>query len=398
MAFTPAYHKITCPFCFAHFSLQEAQFRCINPGCPDMGPDNEYALRRGLGRIKMGRVLLPEKRKGVLALKAPDELFCNTCKEYSTTRICPTCHFELPSNIAQTEQKVIAIIGGRATGKSHYIASLIHRLTHSVGQGFDVSVSILGDDSQARWTRDFYTPLFEQRRILNPTLPSALDAQVLAPIIFRLLFGGGNGRQRRALNLSFFDTAGEDMTSHATLSTYSHYICDADGIIFLLDPLQMSGVRQKISNQTLPELDLAAAPDNIVRALRELFERVNNIGATQKIKTPIAFTLSKIDMLAAILDDPGSPLLQSSTHSGNLNLNEIQSLHTDIQHRLYDWLSPNFCKYVHEHFANYQYFGISSLGQPPDTLGHVSSVSPRRVEEPFLWLLYKNNLIKGQKM
>lgn len=321
-------------------------------------------------------------------------LRCSACEVVSNTRICPQCHYKLPPNIEQSEQKVIAIIGGRATGKTHYIVALIHRLTHAVGPNLAITVTPLGDESQERWIEDFYTPLFEQHTVLQPTQPSAIDYRVKVPLIFRLHIG--KGRQSRILNLSFFDTAGEDMTSNATLSTYSNYICGADGIIFLLDPLQMSGIRQKMSSAQLPPTDPSASPENIVRALRELFERVNHISPQQKIKTPMAFTLSKTDAIADILDDPGSPILQSSNHIGSLGLNEIQSLHTDINHRLQDWLSPNFCNYIEENFANYNYFGISSLGKQPNTRGHIDNVSPRRVEEPFLWLLYRNHLIKGQ--
>ncbi|GCF08480.1 hypothetical protein KDI_20440 [Dictyobacter arantiisoli] len=186
------------------------------------------------------------------------------------------------------------------------------------------------------------------------------------------------------------------MTNHATLSSYNRYICGADGIIFLLDPLQMSGIRQRMNTAQLPPLDTAAMPENIVRALRELYESVNHIPPKQKIKTPIAFTLAKTDLLTSLIDDPGSPLLQSSNHLGKLELNELQSLHTDINHRLQEWLTPNFCHTIETNFANYSYFGISSLGKQPDIRGHIDNISPRRVEEPFLWLLYRNNLIKGK--
>jgi hypothetical protein len=70
--------------------------------------------------------------------------------------------------------------------------------------------------------------------------------------------------------------------------------------------------------------------------------------------------------------------------SGHLGLNEIQSLHTDINHRLQDWISSNFCRYIAENFACYNYFGVSSLGNQPDARGYIDNISPRRVEEPFL--------------
>ena len=66
----------------------------------------------------------------------PQQAICDVCKQESTTRLCPNCHFELPYDIGQTDQRIIAIIGGRDTGKTHYIASLIMRLKYEVGEEF----------------------------------------------------------------------------------------------------------------------------------------------------------------------------------------------------------------------------------------------------------------------
>ncbi len=44
------------------------------------------------------------------------------------------------------------------------------------------------------------------------------------------------------------------------------------------------------------------------------------------------------------------------------------------------------------------FFGLSALGCNPDELnGTVPIVAPMRVEDPFLWLLYKNKFIPGTK-
>ncbi|GCF08695.1 hypothetical protein [Dictyobacter arantiisoli] len=157
-----AHQQITCPYCFSHFTLQDVHFRCINPSCTSKGNDNEYARSRGTNRIIMGRVLLPlpKKSKSIFHFTVPYELLCSSCQVVSTTRLCPKCHYALPSNIEQCEQKVIAIIGGRATGKTHYIAALIHRLTHTIDPDFSITVTSAGDETQERWMQDFYTPLF----------------------------------------------------------------------------------------------------------------------------------------------------------------------------------------------------------------------------------------------
>jgi len=388
--------KSICPFCFSKFSLQEIRFRCLKPGCPGRALDPVFAQARGYTVVEMGRVLVPNKR--VLGLGLTTDVECDTCHTISRTRLCPICHFELSHDVGRIDQRIIAIIGGRNTGKTHYIASLITRLKQEVGKNFEITVRMLGDHTQERWDRDFYTPLFVRKTVLQPTRPAEIDSAVKSPLIFRLTFD--NGATTRAINISFFDSAGEDMTSLNTMSIQNRYICFADGIIFLLDPLQIAKIRQRQELHSaavnVPPQDPKASPENIVGRLRDLFEREYNLRAAQKIKVPVAFTLSKIDALKPILE-PGSELLRHSEHFGRLDLDDIQSVSTEIANYLSEWIDPNFLGIVDKGFANYRYFGVSSLGEPPDVSNHLLTISPLRVEDPFLWILYKLGLIRGLK-
>jgi hypothetical protein len=368
------------------------RFRCLNPKCLGRTPDPIYANERGYGVTVMGRVLVPGKR--MLGFGLPQEVQCDVCKIISRTRICPACHFELSYDIGQVDQRIIAIIGGRATGKTHYIASLITRLQHEVGKNFDLTVRMLGDNTQERWERDFYAPLFIRKTVLQPTRPAEIDSQVKAPLIFRLTFKSGG--YQRALNLSFFDSAGEDMTSLTTMSIQNRYICYADAIIFLLDPLQIPSVRHLLPNANVLPSDPKASPENIVGRLRDLFEHEYKLHATQKVKTLIAFTLSKVDTLVPLLE-PGSELQRPSQHFGYLDLDDVQSVSTEIANYLASWINPTFCEIINDNFADYSFFGVSSLGAQPDVNNRLSTISPLRVEDPFLWILHKMDLIKGKK-
>src|SRR5438876_3734561 len=135
--------KITCPFCFASFSAQDIQFRCLTLGCKGRVADTVYADARGYGSSAsvMGRVLLPNKR----TFGVPRTAECDICKRESRTRLCPNCHYELSHDVGQIDERIIAIIGGSNTGKSHYIAALVTRLQHEVGANFNFSVSMVGD-------------------------------------------------------------------------------------------------------------------------------------------------------------------------------------------------------------------------------------------------------------
>lgn len=383
---------IICPFCFEEFSSYELRLRCMKLECKGKAPDTLFAHARSYAPTIMGRVLVPGK--GQFRNGLPYQVRCDYCNTVSHTLLCPTCHFELPYDIGQIEQKIIAIIGARASGKSHYIASLINRLERVVANSFNMSLQKVGNETEERWVRDFYTPLFVRKTVLQPNKPASIDPQVRIPLIFRLIVRR-NG-YTHALNLSFFDTAGEDMTSANIMAVHNRYIFHADGIIFLLDPLQIPQVQQELHLPNMPALNARSSPMSIIGQLRELFEREQRVRASQRVPIPIAFTLSKIDALEPILY-PGSPLKDHSQHQGYLDLREMQSVSTEVSNYLKGWIGPSFGLSIEHYFQCYEFFAMSSLGHQPEQNNKLKSVSPRRVEDPFLWLLYKLGLIRGRR-
>ena len=94
---------------------------------------------------------------------------------------------------------------------------------------------------------------------------------------------------------------------------------------------------------------------------------------------------------------PDSALLRPSEHFGQLDLDDIQSVSTEVGSYLKTWINLNFYEEISLKFAQHRYFGVSSLGGQPDGQNRLSSVNPLRVEDPFLWILYQLGLIKGKK-
>lgn len=390
---TPMIHPIVCPFCFERSAADTVPFRCKRPACPQE-PDLVYARGQGLAQaIPMGHVIQPPKASFFGKLRMQTSVRCDKCNVETRVRICPNCHFELSYDAGLIEQRIIAIIGGRATGKTHYIATLGQQLETVVGQNFHFALMKIGEHTQRRWYQDFYLPLYERGELLGATQSAEVNAAVKAPLIFRLTMDG------RALNLSFFDTAGEDMTTLDRMSVQARYITEADGIIFLLDPLQADDVRRRLPNVNLPTRDPNAAPDNVVTALRQLFEREKGLKPTVKIKTPVAFALSKADTLLTLDEvDSGSKLRTNSTHHGSVNMPDMIAVNTEVENYVQAWLGNNFIEIVRAGFDDYGYFTVSALGAQPTRDGRLShTVDPLRVEDPFLWLLAKLNLVPVTK-
>jgi hypothetical protein len=326
---------ITCPFCFHTFPINQARFRCTNSQC-----------------AASGQVFDLPKPKRRLFSNQPVITFaeCPTCLQESFKRLCPHCHFELTHDAGLTEEFTIAIIGGRGTGKSCYIATLIHRLKNEVGLNFQAGVGALNDYTRRRYRDDFEQPLFRKRQLLPPTRTASQETSTKTPMVFRITF------HNKAANLSLFDSAGEDMQSLDTMSVEARYICHADGLIFLLDPLQIDTVRQLLagSDLPLPAPDPGAEPKLIVERLRQLYERQMGLRSTSKIDKPIAFTLAKIDALYSILE-PGSGLHSNGRHFGFFNVADAQSIHTEITNILMTWMGSEFDNFLRVNFSPYHY-------------------------------------------
>jgi hypothetical protein len=60
-------------------------------------------------------------------------------------------------------------------------------------------------------------------------------------------------------------------------------------------------------------------------------------------------------------------------------------------------MGGGFSNRVRSGFSQYKFFGVSSLGRQPDGRGQLESVSPIRVEDPFLWLMHLLGQVKASK-
>ncbi len=100
-------------------------------------------------------------------------------------------------------------------------------------------------------------------------------------------------------------------------------------------------------------------------------------------------------MLEPIVD-AGSALLRPGAHQGALNLAEVQAVVAEVASYLRSWLTHSFCDTIESRFPNNMYFGVSSLGKQRNVRKQLEVVEPLRVEEPFLWLLYKLGFMRGR--
>jgi hypothetical protein len=139
---------------------------------------------------------------------------------------------------------MIALVGSKLVGKSSYIAVLINELLTSVGKEFDAALNALDEQTRRRYDLDFRRPLYQTKAEIGVT-KSVLETRY--PLVYRWTRKTRRRLWRTSSDtccLAFFDHAGEDLPDFKRISTVAKYIAHADGLIFLLDPLQVPRIRE----------------------------------------------------------------------------------------------------------------------------------------------------------
>lgn len=396
--------KLTCPYCFEKFSFSQIAFRCLNPNPTLCAPEDDYDLAKyqrlttapKLNRVfTSGSMMWNRVRLGLTGSFGKMPL-CQ-CGE-RTKKVCPSCHNDLPHGFGEIKMKTIALIGAKDAGKSHYIAVLIHELaSDNVGGKFNAAIQALDDRTTERYRNVFETPVYRKKEVIFGTVSARVQTNY--PLIYKFSLENANGlpfKRHFASSMVFFDTAGEDLNNIDVMSTDVKYLSNSDGIIFLLDPLQMSAVRNLLSGSVnLPQEN--TEPEQIIGRAIQLIRQTNGIGQTTKIKTPVAVAFSKIDEVRRLFD-PGSPLHQASNHDGYFDITDAEMVSESIKAHLAKWEGGKLDRLLNHNFQTYSYFGLSALGTSPQSNGSLAlGVAPFRVEDPFLWILHQQGIISGKR-
>lgn len=390
-----------CPFCFTKNDLYQVEFRCSNDPrrCPPE-PDSIYTDFRGLNTPKaLPKVIkIPRptnNREKLRALKMPREVVCPHCKEKTSLRICPDCHSELPYTIGDYKDLIFAVIGGKETGKSHYISVLINKIMNEIGEGFDSNLQPLNDETIRRYREDFYNPIFRNRETIMATHSGRADISVKVPLVYTLSFMGknifGKKKIRDVATIVFFDTAGEDLNSDDTMRTENKYIYNSSGIILLLDPLQVPEVRHQLAKDT-PMPEVTSEIEEILPRTAKLIRNAKKMKSDQLIDIPVALTFSKIDAIEPLFD-PSCSLHYPSKHTNCFDIGDFETVNSEIEALTREWKGSNILRQLSHTFKNYAFFGMTALGCNPHGTQKIRKLRPHRVEDPFLWLLWQHKLI-----
>lgn len=388
--------QVTCPYCFATVARRAILFRCL-------------AAVRGTTSGVMCTAVLDERLASYIGAPGPATLGpvfvadgsaptaeCPTCKVRTFTRLCPECHNDLPADFADIGTNITAMIGPKTSGKSTYITVLIRELQHRVGAAFGATTEPMDDRTVRIYKERFEDVLYRQRVMLLGTQPSALDRNY--PLLYRFTTSapGRIGGRTRSNALVFFDTAGEDLRDRTQIETYVRYLEKSNGILLLVDPLQIQAVRDLVEGVVeLPKQE--TPPEQILDNVTRMIRSAKHIRTGKKIRTPVAIAFSKIDALWRYLPS-GSRLHQPSNHAGALDERDVNDVSEEIRAVLTRWTGGSITQHVALNYEHQCYFGVSALGAAPaQSKVPAHGIAPFRVEDPVLWLLAHAGILPIRK-
>ncbi len=380
--------KCVCPYCYESFAAREIGFRCNS-----RPSRSQQRCERARDEVLVGR--MGERGEVGPAFFAADgrrpKAVCPACESETTYRICPVCHMTLPPQFGMVENRLIAMVGAKASGKTVYMTVLLHEVMNQVGAAFGTSLMGSDDNTMRRYQADYQDHLYRDGQLFAGTRPAGANDNRVAPLVFRF------GRSRRGAFrerpqhtvLSFFDTAGEDFNSRDSVEVNTRYLANADGIILVLDPLQMPGARQLARPGTaLPGFEGVDTPVNVLSRVTNMLLDHEKAGSLGRIRTPIAVVFSKLDAYWHLLDK-GSPLRAHPPRHDRFDVEDSRNVHEEVRQLLREWEGVPIDQLLETNYARHRYFGVSSLGHSPTTDARVGAtgIQPYRVADPLLWLL-----------
>lgn len=318
------------------------------------------------------------------SLSHPNYLRKSACRE------CPNCGYLFPSNFDESENLSIAILGDVASGKTHYIASVIACLRGLHLKENPISFISADEKTGERYFRDYYTPIFRQREVLSPTLPATSFNPYYYPLVYEMIPSKWHGTGLKRKNLMLYDGAGEDYIQSERMMEYARYVLYASGIILLLDPLALSDVAEHVPPRLRKPSFQEYRPYDVLQSIIQIFDVYYGSEARNRLKLmPLAITVSKSDLLqySPLIKSQSYSFLNSSTDKNIFNLREMETIRREVRDFLSLYGDNRRLIEITRFFPQVGFFAVSSTGCSPDEHGQYPFIEPIRCTDPVLWIL-----------
>lgn len=331
----------------------------------------------------------------------------------SDHRQCPICNYLLPYNAGFVPDITLAVIGDVYTGKSHYIASLLHQIENEWMSHAEkyATLTCLTPEVKQIYQKEYLDRLYKDKKMLPPNTPSSQTTS--NPLIYELVMhhqlsdtqpsGIPPDIRSSAVNLLIYDASGEDFGNEEKLVSFSRFVFNQGGFIFAVDPVRIPPIFESLPlelQRSVEEMRIFAVGQKAAELLDtiiSLYERYYGYkeGSSLPI-TPVAVMISKSDLLT-YLDLPDSyTFMKNPQYRGSLDAGDINKVDEDVRELLLRY-EQNGLLAATRRFKRKKFFATSATGEPPDENGKFKHVKPSRCLDPMLWILYEFGVINARK-
>jgi hypothetical protein len=381
--------RLACPYCYRIFPEWEIEFRCSGrpgPGGNRCEPEPDSLMEATFGASGDLPHTFRDWRHRYRSV-------CPISRAETWDRVCPRCHSTLPVHFGRIRSQLIALVGARDSGKTVLMTVQMHEFRYRLGGRLEASIPGADEETRNSFKRDYEERLYTGQYLPDSTFTVAERLGYRPPMVFRFKRQDRSrfpGRTRQTL-LSFFDTAGEDLTTKKSIELNGRYLRAADAIILILDPLQTDGGRRLAAGEALPRgRRLEDDPYNVIQRITEMLKAGHR---DRKVRKPLAVVFTKLDALWHNFP-AGTPLKRSEPIGAGFNELDSLDVHHQVQALLHDWDGPEIDQYLRHNYRRFRYFGVSALGAIPTADKRLSKViAPYRVGEPILWLLSRARMV-----
>jgi len=385
-----------CPQCFASTDTGlSAAFVCTG-SCPwerDEIASRVLGVEIGSRRITVAP--MPDSRRA----RRPTATICSgPCGQWTRAEVCLTCHRPFPVRWRDTDTTNLVLAGARTSGKTVYIAVLVHQLK-LLARDLRVSFEADDDTTAREYAEKYEEPLFSGRRLFASTPAARREAgrSLPPPLIFRM--GRADGRMHRIV---IRDLPGENLERRALDTDMFGFLGRADGVVFLIDPFQVRSIREMLSD-VLPEPeDLGAEAQFVLDNLTRLLRRTS---LHDRVDVPVAVLLSKFDAMQelrhiddafwrSVFDAPGAAFQRDPSLEPRFDSDDADLLQAEVRSLLHLLHADDLLIQLDSGYRNSRLFVCSALGNAPRASAlHANGIAPFRVLDPVKWILRETHVL-----
>ncbi len=296
---------------------------------------------------------------------------------------CPQGH-RMPPEFLRRETVPIGLIGPSSVSKSTFLAVLLQRIvgmTDLAPMGMTFTVE---EHSRGIYQRDYVTPLAMRRP------PEQTRLERTAPLVVRM---HRDWAPDDDVNLLFFDAAGEGYRDARSSAELNPFLTVMSGALVFCSPVNLAFGQR--SGFALPEgIEGATAPGagSVVAALQS----ARTVLDRRRDPIPTGVVIAKCDELApleALQPRPGQAIPLDQGFYGN------EEGYLSRQSRWPYELLANHGQAILAEVERFslltRYHAVSATGCAVNQLGLFERISPIRVHEPLLGLLYDRGMLAG---